>query len=77
SAIMLAEMRERGEGFYHFAQRKSQEHHQYFMRHEHSMEDQQLLAHEATDSWRRQRDIEASDKVSFDAFLDSYFSQQL
>ncbi|MCU7915653.1 MAG: glutamate--cysteine ligase [Candidatus Thiodiazotropha sp. (ex Gloverina cf. vestifex)] len=77
SAIMLAEMRERGEGFYHFAQRKSQEHHQYFMQHEHSMEDQHLLAHEATDSWRRQRDIEASDKVSFDAFLHSYFSQQL
>ncbi|MCU7830740.1 MAG: glutamate--cysteine ligase [Candidatus Thiodiazotropha sp. (ex Myrtea sp. 'scaly one' KF741663)] len=77
SAIMLAEMHERGEGFYHFAQRKSQEHYQYFMQHEHSMEDQHLLAHEATDSWRRQRDIEASDKVSFDAFLHSYFSQQL
>jgi glutamate--cysteine ligase len=77
SAIMLTEMRERGEGFYHFAKRKSLEHYDYFMQQDHSSEDQDLLQCEATDSWRRQREMEASDKQTFDEFLRDYFSQQL
>ncbi|MCU7842952.1 MAG: glutamate--cysteine ligase [Candidatus Thiodiazotropha sp. (ex Monitilora ramsayi)] len=77
SARMLAEMRELGEGFYHFAHRKSREHYDYFMQHEYSTEDRSLLEREASDSWRRQRDIESADEVGFDAFLDDYFSQQL
>jgi glutamate--cysteine ligase len=77
SAIMLAEMRERGEGFYHFAKRKSLEHYDYFMQHDHSSEDQDLLECEATDSWRRQREMEKADNLSFDQFLSNYFSQQL
>jgi glutamate--cysteine ligase len=77
SACMLEEMRERGEGFFHFAQRMSKQHHQFFMQQRYSHEDQNLLEYEATDSWRRQREIEAADKVSFDEFLKNYFAQQL
>jgi glutamate--cysteine ligase len=77
SAQMLAQMRERGEGFFHFAQRMSKQHQRYFNEQDHSLEDQHLLEQEAADSWRRQREIEASDQVSFDEFLNDYFTQQL
>ena len=77
SARMLAEMRARGESFFQFAQRLSLQHHRYFMQQEHSLEDQQLLEREASDSWQRQRDIEAADRLSFDEFLERYFSQQI
>jgi glutamate--cysteine ligase len=77
SAQMLAQMRERGEGFFHFAQRMSKQHQRYFTEQRHSLEDQNLLEQEAADSWRRQREIEDSDQVSFDEFLADYFAQQL
>ena len=77
SARMLAEMREKGEGFFHFAQRMSKQHRHYFNQQTASSEDQQLLAQEAKDSWRRQHEIEASDTLSFDEFLESYFAQQI
>ncbi len=76
SARMLAEMRERGESFFEFAQRMSKQHQRYFNQLE-SLEDQYLLEQEAGDSWRRQREIEASDSMSFDEFLSDYFAQQL
>jgi glutamate--cysteine ligase len=77
SARMLNEMRDKGESFFQFAQRMSKQHQHTFSQQEHSGQDQLLLQQEATDSWRRQRDMEASDKVSFDQFLADYFSQQL
>lgn len=77
SSRMLREMRERGEGFYHFAQRLSKQHRHDFQQQVGQNEDLQLLKQEATDSWRRQREIEASDLLSFDEFLQNYFSQQI
>ncbi|MEJ2609922.1 MAG: glutamate--cysteine ligase [Candidatus Thiodiazotropha sp.] len=77
SARMLAEMREKGESFFHFAQRMSKQHQHYFNQQAGSHEDQQLLIQEAKDSWRRQQEIEASDTLSFDAFLETYFAQRL
>ncbi|PUB78844.1 MAG: glutamate--cysteine ligase [gamma proteobacterium symbiont of Ctena orbiculata] len=77
SARMLAEMRDRGESFFQFAQRMSKQHQHTFMQQEHSSQDQQLLQQEATDSWRRQREIEAADRVSFDQFLEDYFAQKI
>ncbi|MES9833201.1 MAG: glutamate--cysteine ligase [Candidatus Thiodiazotropha sp. DIVDIV] len=77
SARMLSEMRERGEGFYHFAQRMSKQHRHDFSQQTGSNEDQSLLSQEATDSWRRQKEIEASDTLSFDEFLAQYFAQQI
>jgi glutamate--cysteine ligase len=77
SARMLTEMRDKGESFFQFAQRMSKQHRHTFSQQEHSGQDQLLLQQEATDSWQRQRELEASDKVSFDQFLADYFSQQL
>ena len=77
SARMLAEMRDRGESFFDFAQRMSKQHQRYFLRQGEGHEDQHLLEQEAADSWRRQREIEAADRVSFDEFLSQYFAQQL
>ncbi|MEW8313986.1 MAG: glutamate--cysteine ligase [Candidatus Thiodiazotropha endolucinida] len=77
SARMLAEMRDKGESFFQFAQRMSKQHQHTFMQQEHSSQDQLLLGQEATDSWQRQRELEASDRVSFDLFLEDYFAQQL
>ncbi|RLW53671.1 MAG: hypothetical protein B6D69_05810, partial [gamma proteobacterium symbiont of Stewartia floridana] len=65
------------EGFFHFAQRMSKQHRHDFMQQQASSEEQKLLSQEATDSWRRQREIEASDTLSFDQFLEDYFAQQL
>jgi hypothetical protein len=42
-----------------------------------SDEEQRLLNKEALDSWRRQREIEAGDTLSFDKFLERYFAQQI
>ncbi|PUB89092.1 MAG: hypothetical protein DBP01_11000 [gamma proteobacterium symbiont of Ctena orbiculata] len=55
----------------------SKQHQHTFMQQEHSSQDQLLLRQEATDSWQRQRELEASDRVSFDLFLEDYFAQQL
>jgi glutamate--cysteine ligase len=77
SARMLREMREKGEGFYHFAQRMSKQHQHDFMQQRGTTEEQKLLSQEVEDSWRRQREIEASDTLSFDEFLEEYFAQQL
>jgi glutamate--cysteine ligase len=77
SARMLAEMRDKGESFFQFARRMSKQHQHTFMQQEHSSQDQLLLEQEAINSWRRQRDLEASDRVDFDQFLKDYFSQHL
>ena len=77
SARMLAEMRERGESFFQFAQRMSLQHHEYFAQQALNLEAQQLLEREAEDSRRRQQEIEAADNLSFDEFLEHYFSQTL
>lgn len=77
SARMLTEMRDKRESFFQFAQRMSKQHQHTFSQQEHSSQDQRLLRQEATDSWQRQRELEDSDRVSFDQFLQDYFSQQL
>jgi glutamate--cysteine ligase len=77
SARQLAEMSERGESFFDFAHRMSKQHQDYFSQQAPSQEDLHLLEQEANDSWRRQREIEAADEVSFDQFLNDYFAQQL
>jgi glutamate--cysteine ligase len=77
SARMLREMREKGESFFHFAKRMSKQHLHDFKQHTGSDEEQYLLNQEALDSWRRQREIEAADSLSFDKFLERYFAQQI
>jgi len=77
SARMLAEMRDKGEGFYHFAMRMSQQHQQYFRELEQSALLQARFADFAQQSWTRQREIEADNGESFTAYLQRYFAQTL
>lgn len=75
SARMLSEMEARGESFYEFAQRMSKQHQRYFLQQGDKFDEQRLLEQEVEDSWRRQREIEAADRISFDEFLAQYFAQ--
>jgi len=76
SALMLAEMRDTGEGFYHFAQRMSHIHHRFF-RTLPLMEDKfQFFSNVAQQSLAQQTALEARDEVDFAAYLKRYFEQQ-
>ncbi|HEC17388.1 MAG TPA: glutamate--cysteine ligase [Sedimenticola sp.] len=75
SARILAEMRRRGEGFFHFARRISLEHKDYFDGLGLHRERRAFFEREAAASLERQAAIEASDTLSFDEFLEKYFSQ--
>ena len=77
SARMLAEMKKNGEGFYHFALRKSQEHSRYFKGLQLTDEQYQFFKTLSKESLEKQKNIESSDEMSFDEFLTNYFSQNL
>ncbi len=75
SARMLAEMRENREEFYHFALRKSREHQQWFLERPLEAEKEAFYEAAARDSIARQQEMEASDSISFETFLEEYFAQ--
>ncbi len=76
SARMLAEMRARGESFFHFAWRMSHQHQKYFENFPLSDERRAMFAGETEKSLLRQAEIEASDEIDFEQFLANYFAQQ-
>jgi glutamate--cysteine ligase len=71
---MLAEMKENDEGFFHHAQRKSKHHYQYYKTHKLSEEKIKFFEKLASDSLEKQKQIEADDAISFDEYLQNYFS---
>ena len=73
SARMLKEMRDKQEGFYHFARRMSLQHSDYFANIEVSADSIKRLQETAEQSLRRQQEIEAADTMSFAEYLDNYF----
>lgn len=75
SARMLAEMNAHGEGFYHHAKRKSLHHYQYYKTHDLSQDKIDFFQQLASESLHKQKQIEASDKISFDEYLENYFNQ--
>ncbi|MBD3671099.1 MAG: glutamate--cysteine ligase [Gammaproteobacteria bacterium] len=75
SARMLEEMHENKEGFYHFALRKSTEHHEYFSMTPSDSALQRQLLTLARESLQAQKEIEASEDEDFDHFLARYFAQ--
>jgi len=75
SARMLAEMRSHGEGFFDFAARMSRVHQRYFQQRAVDPERVALFTRTAEESLRRQAQIEASDSLSLDAYLERYFAQ--
>ena len=76
SARMLAEMRQRDEGFFAFALRKSLQHRDYFLQQQLSDNLLKQYREYADKSIREQRGIEASDSQDFDTYLADYFNQQ-
>ncbi len=75
SARLLTELRSTGESFFDLALRMSTMHKAYF-RDLYTPNPQKLagLAAEAEESLRAQREIEAADTISFEAYLGKYFS---
>src|SRR5580658_3550033 len=75
SARLLTELRSTGESFFDLALRMSTMHKAYF-RDLHTPNPQKLagLSDEAEESLRAQRELEASDRMSFEAYLAKYFS---
>ena len=75
SARLIAELRSTGESFVDLGLRMSTLHKAYF-RDLHTPNPQKLaeLSNEAEESWRKQREIEAADRISFEAYLAKYFS---
>jgi len=75
SARMLEEMRKNGEGFFHFAQRLSLQHHDYFNTIPISEDRATFFRQHAEDSLASQTALESKPQVSFEQFLRDYFSQ--
>lgn len=77
SARVLDELRQADIGFYHFAMECAVGHKDYF-RDLTPLSDDRLKVYqdEATNSIQRQREIEAADEISFDAYLERYYSAQ-
>jgi glutamate--cysteine ligase len=75
SGRMLDEMRDRGEGFYQFARRLSQQHYRFFS--ERSLADETVAALDAkaAESLAEQARLEAQPQADFDRFLADYFAQ--
>jgi glutamate--cysteine ligase len=75
SARMLAEMRDRGESFYRFASRLSQIHEHFFRNLPLSEAKQRFYAELAVKSLEDQQAMEAADEISFEQYLERYYSQ--
>jgi glutamate--cysteine ligase len=77
SARILADMRERGEGYFGFANRLSQQHRKYFLGLPRDPERFYAIETAVVKSVRDQEKLEAADTRSFDEFLQDYFAQKL
>lgn len=76
SARMLAEMRERGEGFHAFARRQSMIHRDFFLQRPLPPVRRSQFETMAHESLARQQAIETVDDGDLDAYIAAYFAQQ-
>lgn len=76
SARMLAAMREHDEGFFHFAQRMSKHHNQYYTTHLLPEDKVAYFENLARLSLLEQKQIEAEDNIGFDEYLEQYFKEE-
>lgn len=77
SARVLEDMMANHESFFDFAQRKSQEHRDYFMKRKLSTEQIERFRHESAESLKQQKKVENNDELDFDTFLERYFAGKL
>ncbi|MFV2005505.1 MAG: glutamate--cysteine ligase [Gammaproteobacteria bacterium] len=76
SARMLDEMKEADEGFFHFAQRMSKHHCQYYKNHPLPESKTRFFEEAAKQSLVKQEEMENEDSISFDEFLENYFNEE-
>lgn len=76
SARVLDNMHRHGEGYFHFAQRMSLQHQQYFLGLPQENEAFGLFTGAVAKSLSDQRSLEDADEVPFDDFLKNYFAQK-
>ena len=77
SARILADMREHGEGYFHFAKRMSLQHQEYFLGLPRNAATITRLEASVEQSIRDKQEREGSETRSFDEYLRDYFAQQL
>lgn len=77
SARMLDEMRKHEEGFFHYANRMSLKHMEYFKSRQLPVDRQKFFESIAKESLEKQKQIEAADNIDFDEFLRRYFAQDV
>ncbi len=76
SARMLSEMREAGEGFFHFALRMSRQHQKYFTDCALPAETKREFVEFSRESWKRKEELEAGENEAFEDYLQRYFAQK-
>ncbi len=76
SARMLATMRASGENFFRCARQLSEQHRRFFESPPLAEERTPFFIAAAERSWREQQELEATDEMSFDEFLNRYFAQE-
>jgi glutamate--cysteine ligase len=75
SACVLSDMRAHKESFFQFAKRLSETHRDYFLKRRLPETVEQRFRTLAAESLKKQQQIEAADTLSFDEYLQHYFSQ--
>jgi len=75
SARMLAEMRANAESFFDFAKRTSKQYRDRFRSSSLDTEYETLFERLSRESWEQQRELEETDDMGFDEFLERYFAQ--
>lgn len=77
SAKMLSEMSDKSEGFFQYAMRMSQKHHEAFLKEQLSADQIQFYKDLSTSSLLKQKQMEADDSLPFAKFLEQYFAKRL
>lgn len=77
SAQVMREMHAKGASFFSFAQTKSRQHRDFFLKRQLTAEREAEFIQLAKESLTKQQVIENSDKISFERFLQAYFSGDL
>ena len=75
SAQVLAGMHKHKEGYFHYAQRMSKQHQQYFLGMKHDAAQFETFNRSVRESLDKQYAMEADENESFDDFLKKYFTQ--
>ena len=73
SAQILTAMHEQGLGFFHFAERQSAQHRDFFQQQTLSTIEQAYFDRLTSQSLQQQHDLEAADRISFDDYVQAYF----